>query len=150
MKVILTQDVQKLGNKGDVVDVAKGYARNYLIPQNVAILATRGAEKQAELLKQSRQAKQAKLKVTAEELAQKLASQTVEISAKVRENGKLFGSVGVQNIVIAINNQFETNIDKADVLLENPIKEIGESEVSVVLHEEVTQPVTISVVSEEA
>jgi large subunit ribosomal protein L9 len=148
MKIILTDDVHNLGNKGDVVEVAKGYARNYLLPRNFAILATKGAQKQAELLTQSRQTKQSKLKVEAEEIAKKLESLVVEVAAKSRDGGKLFGSVGPQNIAIAINEQVETFINKSQVTIEAPIKEVGEYTANVVLHEEITQEIKITVVAQ--
>lgn len=145
MRIILTKDVANLGNKGDIVEVANGYARNFLIPSNSAIVSTKGAELQAETMKKARAAKMAKLKVEADALAAKITSDTIEIPAKAREDGKLFGSVNSQNIVSVLNKQFSLSLTKNEVLLEAPIKEVGEAKVQVVLHEDVTQEITVNI-----
>ncbi|MCQ2337270.1 MAG: 50S ribosomal protein L9 [Paludibacteraceae bacterium] len=147
MKVILKEDIHGLGYKDDVVTVKDGYGRNYLIPQQKAVLATESAMKViAENLKQ-RAHKLAKIKADAEELAAKINGTTLQLGTKASSTGKVFGSVTSLQIAEAFEKQ-GLNIDKRTIVLKEPIKELGTFNVAVKLHKEVTAEVTIEVVAE--
>lgn len=148
MKVILKEDVHGLGYKDDVLTVKDGYGRNYLIPQGKAILATESAQKElAETLKQ-RAHKLAKIKADAEELAAKINGSTVQITAKASESGKVFGAVTSLHIAEALEKN-GISIDKRTIMLKEPIKELGSTNVTVKLHKEVSAEVTVEVVAAE-
>lgn len=148
MKVILKEDVHGLGYKDDVLTVKDGYGRNYLIPQGKAILATESAQKElAETLKQ-RAHKLAKIKADAEELAAKINGSTVQITAKASESGKVFGAVTSLHIAEALEKN-GVSIDKRTIMLKEPIKELGSTNVTVKLHKEVSAEVTVEVVAAE-
>lgn len=149
MKVILTEDVSSLGFAGDIVNVKGGYARNYLIPRNKALVADPRNVKAMEHAKFLAEHKLKKVKAGVEALAEKLADVTVTIAHKVGEEGKLFGSVTSMEIEKDLKEQgFE--IDRRNILLDKPIKELGEFKVPVKLHPEITQEIKIEVVKEEA
>lgn len=133
MRLVLTQDVPDLGHKGDVVDVADGYARNYLVPRSLAILATPGAMKDAESLRQAREAAEAAAREAAEQVAQALADTTVVVAARSADEGKLFGSIGARDVAEAITKYTGVEVPADQVRLAGPIKEIG-------LHEIVVRP----------
>lgn len=148
MEIILNQDVENLGSKNDIVTVKPGYARNFLIPQGIATLATASAKKMhAENVRQ-RAHKEAKILEEAEALAAKLAKASIKIGAKAGENGKIFGSVNTIQIAEAlIAAGFE--IDRKDIKInEDHIKELGEYEAQVKVHKSVTQTVKFEVVGE--
>lgn len=149
MKVILQKPVEKLGDPGDVVEVAGGYARNYLIPRSLAIRAHRGAEKQADTLRRSHLSRQSREKVEFEALAAKLIASQVRISARAGEEGKLFGSVTAADIAEAIAAQVQLVVDRKDVHLDEPIRSLGTHEVRVHLFAEVDPVLTLEVVAEE-
>lgn len=147
MKIILKEDIHGLGFKDDVVTVKDGYGRNYLIPQQKAVLATESAMKViAENLKQ-RAHKLAKIKAEAEELAAKINGTTLQIGTKASSTGKVFGSVTSLQIAEAFEKQ-GLKIDKRTIVLKEPIKELGTFNVAVKLHKEVSAEVTVDVVAE--
>jgi large subunit ribosomal protein L9 len=149
MKVILKEDVDKLGRMGDLVNVADGYARNFLLPRNLAALATTKNIKSLEHEKRVIADRIKKEKMAAEEEAKKISAVSVSIPAQVGEEGKLFGSVTSKDIADAIAAQgFE--IDKRKILLEKPIKEIGTFMVPVKIHHDITAQVKVEVVKAEA
>jgi len=149
MKVILQKSVDKLGDPGDVAEVADGYARNYLIPRRMAIRAEKGALKQAESLKRGHNARLSKKKVEFETLASKLIAQGVlQISARAGDEGKLFGSVTAADIASAVTAQSGVAVDRRDVHLEEPIRSIGTHEVRVKLFHEVEPVITVEVIAE--
>jgi len=146
MKLILKQDVEKLGDANDIVDVKPGYGNNFLIPQGLAILATESAQKMhAETLKQ-RAHKQAKLKSEAESMAAKIAAVEVKVGAKAGENGKIFGSVNT--IQLSENlKKLGFDIDRKHISIKDePIKNLGKYKAEVKLHKEVTQTIEFEVV----
>lgn len=147
MKVILADDVETLGNKGDVVSVADGYARNFLVPQGLALVASRGALKQAEQMRRAREERESKLKEEAAAKVAHLAATPVYISARSGEEGKLFGSVTNSDVARAILDQLEEDIDRRDVLLVEPIRALGSYQVEVKLHEDVSGLVTVEVIA---
>lgn len=148
MKVVLREDVESLGHKGDIVEVANGYARNYLVPRGLAIKASKGVIAQAEAMRRNRAARDARERAAAEELASRLVAQRITIPARAGEGGKLFGSVTSSDVAEALAAVAETEIDRRAVQLDEPLKELGEVEVPVRLHREVTATVTVEVVAE--
>ena len=149
MKVILQKPVEKLGDPGDVVEVAAGYARNYLVPHGLAVRAEKGALKHAENLKRAHVSRQSKEKVEFEALAAKLIASKVLIAARAGEEGKLFGSVTAADIAEAIAAQTDIQVDRKDVHLEEPIRSLGTHEVRVHLFPEVEPVLTLEVTAEE-
>jgi len=146
MKIILIKDVPDLGHKGDVLDVAAGYARNYLVPRSLAVKATRGAMKQAEALQRSREEMVRKAKSEAEAITQALAGQRVVVAARSADEGKLFGSIGVRDIAAAIEKFTGVAVDHENIDLASPIKEIGLHEITVRPHPEVETVLTLDVI----
>lgn len=148
MEIILIQDVDKLGSKDEVVSVKPGYARNFLIPQGMAKLATPSAKKMLEETLRQRSHKEAKILQDAEALAAKLAKTNIKIGAKAGENGKIFGSVNSLQIAEALGKAgFE--IDRKHInIQEDSIKQLGEYEADVKLHKKVVQKITFEVVGE--
>ena len=125
MKVILQKPVEKLGDPGDVVEVAAGYARNYLVPHGLAVRAEKGALKHAENLKRAHVSRQSKEKVEFEALASTLIASKVTIAARAGEEGKLFGSVTAADVAGAIAAQTGIEVDRKDVHLDEPIRSLG-------------------------
>ena len=146
MRIILTHDVDDLGHKGDVVDVADGYARNYLVPRSFAIKATDGALRQAETMRLAREEALAAAKDEAETFAQSLTGTRVVIAANAGDEGKLFGSIGEADIAAAITKFTGIDVDPKLVVLEAPIKDIGLHEVALQPHREVQFMVTLDVI----
>ena len=146
MKVIFLQDVKKVGNKGDILEVAEGYARNYLFPRKLAVEATQGHLKDLEQKKASEARKKAQVKEDAKQLADKLKKLNIKIATKVGEGGKLFGSITSKDIADAIKVQHKIDIDKKKIDLENPIKSLGVYPVTVKLHPEVQAQFQVQVV----
>jgi large subunit ribosomal protein L9 len=150
MKIILQRPVEKLGDPGDIVEVADGYARNYLVPRGLAIRAEKGALKHAQDLSRAHRSRQSKQKVEFEALASKLiAAGPLRISAKAGEEGKLFGSVTAADIAMAVAQQTEVEIDRRDVHLDDAIRSVGSHEVRVRLFPEVEPVLTVEVAAEE-
>ena len=149
MKVILAEDIQELGYKGDLVTVADGYGRNYLIPKGLALFATKGALRQAEMMQKARVEREQKAKEEAAAKVSVLASQAVYISARAGEGGRLFGSVTKSDIARGIEDQLEEAVDRHDVLLDDPIRMLGTHQVEVKLHEQVNALVTVEVIAHE-
>jgi len=148
MEVILREDVEKLGNRGEVVKGAPGYARNFLLPKKLAVAATDSNRKIVEQERQAHLRKEAKLKGEAEDLSKLLSGVSVTIAQKAGENDQLFGSVTSKDIAEALATQNYT-IDRRRIQLGEPIKQLGEYKVPVRLHKEVTVEVTVVVSKEE-
>ena len=149
MKVILQKPVEKLGDPGDVVEVAAGYARNYLVPHGLAVRAEKGALKHAENLKRAHVSRQSKEKVEFEALAATLIASKVTIAARAGEEGKLFGSVTAADVSGAIAAQTGIEVDRKDVHLDEAIRSLGTHDVRVHLFPEVEPVLTIEVTAEE-
>jgi large subunit ribosomal protein L9 len=150
MKIILQRPVEKLGDPGDIVEVADGYARNYLVPRGLAIRAEKGALKHAQDLSRAHRSRRSKQKVEFEALASKLiAAGPLRISAKAGEEGKLFGSVTAADIAMAVAQQTGVEIDRRDVHLDDAIRSVGSHEVRVRLFPEVEPVLTVEVAAEE-
>jgi large subunit ribosomal protein L9 len=147
VKIILTADVPNLGTPGDLVQVKDGYARNYLLPRNLAIVATSGAEKQVATIRRARQARQIRDLDHAREVAGNLSGLgTVSVTAKAgRSGGKLFGSVTVADVVDAVRSAGGPALEKRAVDLGGPIKSTGTYQVTVRLHPEISVTVPLEV-----
>jgi large subunit ribosomal protein L9 len=149
MKVILKQDVQKLGYANDIVKVKNGYARNYLIPKGLGIVLNESTEKaHAEMMKQ-KAFKEEKIKKEAETLAKALQNMTLKIGAKAGTSGKIFGSVNSLQIAESIKNQYNYDIDRKKILVDGDnIKDIGTYSAKINLHKEVKIDIKFEVVAE--
>ena len=148
MEVILKQDFHDLGLEGDVVDVAKGYARNYLIPQGIALAATPQNIKAMELQKRKIELRRLKAKEEAEKLKEKIDGMETVISQKAGEEGKLYGSVTSMDIASQLEKQ-GLSIDRKRIGLDKPIKSLGEFEIPIKIYPGVTGSVKLSVVPAE-
>lgn len=149
MKVILQEPVEKLGDPGDIVEVAAGYARNFLVPRGLAVRAQKGALKHAETLKRAHVSRQSKEKVEFEALASKLIGSQIRIAARAGEEGKLFGSVTAADVAEAISAQAGITVDRKDVHLDEPIRSLGTHDVRIHLFAEVEPVLTLEVVAAE-
>lgn len=146
MKVILKQSVPKVGKENQVVTVADGYARNFLFPRGLAILADKNQVKALDIRKQRMAAKIAEGVAAAQALKEKLEGQTVKIEGKVgRDAGKLFGAITAQDVANAVAAQLGTTLDKRQVALVQPIKRLGVFPVMLDLHPEVDATVNVNV-----
>ena len=145
MKVILQKSVDKLGHPGDIVEVADGYARNYLMPRGLAVKATRGGVKHIDSLKRAHTVRVNAAKADAEQVASRLASTPIRVEAHAGEEGRLFGSVTASDIAEAIERQAGIRVDRHDVHLDEPIRSVGAHEVRVHLFAEVDPIITVEV-----
>jgi len=147
MKVILKEDVKNIGSMGQILDVADGFARNYLVPRGLAMEANVKNIKSLEHAKKVIQEKSKKVKNQAEDLSTRIANITVVIKAKAGEEGKLFGSVTTMDIAEQLKNE-GMDIDKKKISLDEPIKRLGTYTVNIKLHPEVSTPVQVDVIEE--
>ena len=147
MEVILREDVEKLGTRGQLVKVTPGYARNFLLPKRLAVAATESNKKIVEQERQGHLRKEAKLVSDAGELAKMMAGVSVTIKQKAGENDQLFGSVTSKDIADALEQQGYT-IDRRKIALDEPIKTLGEFKVTLRLHREVPAEITVHVVKD--
>jgi large subunit ribosomal protein L9 len=148
MEVILREDIENLGARGQVVKVAPGYARNFLLPKRMAVAATEANRKIVEQERQAHLRKEAKAQGEAQDLAKIMTGATVRIAQKAGENDQLFGSVTSKDIAEALTAQ-NYNIDRRKIQLEEPIRQLGEYKVAVRLHRDVTAEITVVVAKEE-
>ena len=148
MEVILREDIEKLGSRGEIVKVASGYARNFLLPKKLAVQANEANKKIVEQERQSHLRKEAKHKTEAEDLSKLLTGVSVTIAHTAGENDQLFGSVTAKDVGDALAAKNFT-IDRRKIQLDEPIKQLGEYKVPVRLHKDVTAEVTVVVVKEE-
>ena len=148
MEVILREDIEKLGSRGQLVKVAPGYARNFLLPKRLAVAATDANRKIVEQERQAHLKREAKAAADAQELGKLMAAVTVTIRQKAGENDQLFGSVTARDIGEALEKQGYT-IDRRKILLADPIRQLGEHKVTIRLHKEVTVEIPVNIVKEE-
>ncbi|MFC5730278.1 MULTISPECIES: 50S ribosomal protein L9 [Nocardioides] len=146
MKIILTQEVEGLGGAGDVVEVKDGYGRNYLLPRGFGIRWTRGAQAQADAIKQARSARAVRDEAHASEIKAKLEGNPVAVKVKAGQGGRLFGAVTTADIAAALGEAAGESIDKRTIVLGNPIKTLGSHNVSVKLHDDVSAAVALNVI----
>jgi large subunit ribosomal protein L9 len=147
MEVILREHVDNLGRRGEVVKVADGYARNYLLPRKLALLATEGNRRQIERERAKFEAKEAEEQKTAQAIAQRLSDVTIEIARRVGETDVLYGSVTSSDIAAALAAK-GLEIERRKLQLAEPIKKLGEFDIPIRLHREVTSTVKVKVVAE--
>ena len=145
MKVILQQEVKKLGKKGDIIEVSEGYARNYLLPQKLAISATNTNINTVKQQKASEARKQQRLLDEAQVLASQMGKVEVTIPVKIGEGGKLFGSVTGKDIADALLAQHELEIDKRKIELKDAIKALGTYLVAIKIHPEVSATIQVHI-----
>ncbi len=149
IEVILKEPVDNLGNRGDVVKVAPGYARNYLLPRKLALAVTEGNKRQIEAERKRANAREAEERTVADALAARLAQVEVVVARRVGEKDTLYGSVTSADVTEALGKQ-GFDIDRRKVQLADPIKSLGEFSVPVKLHREVTAHVKVLVVKDDA
>ncbi len=147
MRIILQKEVEKLGGPGDIVQVADGYARNYLIPRGFAVPASKGAVRHSEKLKAGNEERQRRARAEAQELATRLAKTPVRIQARAGDEGRLFGSITAQDIADELSRSLEQPVDRRRISLEEPIRSVGVHSVRIHLHPEVDANVTVDVVA---
>lgn len=146
MKVILKQDVKGLGKKDEIVNASDGYAKNYLIPRGIAVEATSGNVNETVNKQKAAADKKQRELDTAKEFASKLKDKSVVIKAKAGENGKLFGAIAGKDIADAIKKQYNIDIDKKKIVLDDPIKTLGNHTVEIKIYAGVAVNVNVSVV----
>ncbi len=145
MRIVLRADVDNVGKKGDIIDVADGFARNYLLPKGHAIRATTGIVGQATAMRRSRDLKDAKDREAGETIARKLVPMVIKVTARAGGEGKLFGSITSQDVVTAVAEQAGVELDRRKVHLDDPIRTVGTHEVPVKLHSDVQFRITVEV-----
>jgi large subunit ribosomal protein L9 len=147
VKLILRADVERVGKKGDIIDVADGYARNFLLPKGLALKATPGAASQASAMRRSRDIKDAKEREAGEQIARQLVPAVIRIPARAGSEGRLFGSITAADVVEAVKEQTGIELDRRRLHLDEPIKTLGMHEVPVRLHADVQFRVTVEAVA---
>ncbi len=145
MKVILRADVGNVGKRGDVLVVADGYARNFLVPRGLAMRASEGMMAQAGSMRRARDTKDAAARGAAEDIARRLVPAVIHVSARAGNEGRLFGSVTTVDVAEAVAAQTGVELDRRKMHLDEPIRELGTHRVLVKLHAEVEFPVTVEV-----
>ena len=146
-KLILTNEVSGVGSAGDVVEVKNGFARNYLIPQGLAVVWSRGGEKQVEQIRAARTARELATLEEAQALKSKIEGTKVKLAVKTGQDGRLFGSVKTEHIAAAVESAGIGSIDKRKIEMTNPIKFTGEHEATVRLRDDIVATITIQVVA---
>jgi len=148
MKIVLRSNVDGLGKRGEILDVSDGYSRNYLIPKGLAMRATAGAEREALAMRRVEEQRDAKGREAANALASRLGVTPMTIAARASEEGRLFGSVGANEIVGAAAHA-GIELDRHAVMLDEPLKELGDHSVTLQLHPDVKMAISVSVVADE-
>jgi large subunit ribosomal protein L9 len=146
MKVILRSDLDGLGKRGDIVDVADGHARNYLLPKGHAITASEGAVEQAGRMRQARDQRDSSARESATTIASTLVPKVITVAAKAGPEGKLFGSITSADVVTAVLEQTDIELDRRQIDVD-VIKTVGQHTVTASLHSDVSFPITIDVVA---
>jgi large subunit ribosomal protein L9 len=146
MRLILTADVKDLGKRGDVVDVADGYARNFLLPRSKAMIANDGALAQAEAIRAARLEAERRAKEAAEAIATQLVGSRVVLAAQAGDEGQLYGSVGVSDVVEGIRRFTGIELARGQVEIARPIRAIGLHEIMIKAHPEVEFPLTLDII----
>jgi len=146
MRLILTADVEDLGGRGDVVDVADGYARNYLLPRSLAIKANEGALAQAAAVRDARVEAERRAREKAEIIAQQLAGSRVVLAARTGDEGQLYGSVSLADVVEGVKRFTGIELERGQVTITAPIKAIGLHEIGVKVHDDVEFSLTLDVI----
>lgn len=145
MRILLRADVDNLGKKGDLIDVADGYARNYLVPRGLALKATAGIQKQADAMRRNRTLRDTREREAARAVAAQFEGRTITIKARAGGEGRLFGSVTSIDIADAVHKQTGAEIDRRKIALDEPLKELGGADLQVRLHPEVVANLHVEV-----
>jgi large subunit ribosomal protein L9 len=145
VKIVLRSDLASLGKRGDIVEVADGYARNYLVPRGLALKATDGSQSQAQAMRRSRDIRDAAARSAAEDVATKLVPKVIAIRVRAGGEGRLFGSVTTSDVVDAVAAQTGIELDRRTVRIDESIRQVGTHRVTVKLHADVEFPVTLEV-----
>lgn len=145
MRVLLTKDVENIGHAGDVKEVADGYGRNFLLPRKLAVAAGRGAEAEAKRLREAAARKESRERNEAQAVADEIDNKTVVVRLKVGAEDKAFGSITNQDIAQALKAQHRVDIDRHKIDLKEPIKALGEHQVPLKLHRDVSAHVNVIV-----
>ncbi|MDQ1382800.1 MAG: large subunit ribosomal protein [Actinomycetota bacterium] len=145
MRIVLRDDVDNLGKKGDLVEVADGYARNYLVPRGLALKASSGSQKQADAMRRNREARERRDRESAQTLAAQFEGRTITIKARAGGEGRLFGSVTASDIAEAVQKQTGVDIDRRKLTLDEPLKELGGVDLHVRLHPDVDATIHVEV-----
>lgn len=145
MRVLLRDDVQGMGKRGDIVEVAAGFARNFLLPTGRAVRASAGIEQQAAAMRRGRDLRDQRDRASAQSVAQVIAGRTVTVRARAGSGGRLFGSVTAADVAEALEAQTGAVVDRRKILLDEPIKEVGSHDVGVRLHGDVATEVVVEV-----
>ena len=145
MRVMLTKDVERVGKAGDIKEVADGYGRNFLLPRKLAVPAHGGAEAEGKRLREATARKETKERVEAQALADEIGNKTVVVRLKVGAEDKAFGSITNQDVAAALKAQHRVDIDRHKIDIKEPIKTLGEHQVSLKLHRDVTAHVNLIV-----
>jgi large subunit ribosomal protein L9 len=148
VRVVLRADVDNVGKKGDIVEVADGFGRNFLIPKGHALLATKGVQAQAATMRRARDVRDAADREASESVARTLVPAVIRVSARAGADGRLFGSVTTLDLVDAVNDQTGIELDRRRLHMEEPIRSLGVHEVPVKLHADVEFRLTVEVVAE--
>jgi large subunit ribosomal protein L9 len=148
VKVVLRDDVENIGRKGDLIEVTDGFARNFLVPRGLAMKATKGVVQQAEAMRRNREARDVRDREAAQALADQLTGKRIELRARAGEGGRLFGSVTLADVADAVRAQTGVEVDRRKAQLAEPLKELGVVEVPVKLHADVEVTLTVDVVPE--
>jgi len=148
MKVILKQDVENLGDAGETVDVADGYGNNYLMPRGMAMRVTKGAVADADAIARSRRKREARTRAEAEERRAGLERRPITVTANAGEDGTLYGSIGTTLIAKAASEQLGIPVDRRRIVLQRPLKELGEHTVAVRVHRDVSATLRVVVARE--
>jgi large subunit ribosomal protein L9 len=146
MKLILKQDVTGVGDAGDIVTVADGYANNYLVPRGLAMTATRGAVKDAEAIRGARIKREARSLDEARALKERLEARAVRVPAKAGEDGTLYGSVGNSAVADAVRATLGVALDRRRIPMDRPLKHLGEFPIEVRVHPQLTATIRVEVV----
>ncbi len=145
MKLLLRSDVDGVGKRGDIVDVADGFGRNYLVPKGFAIAASKGVETQATAMRRSRDVKDAADRAAGEEVAKTLVPAVISLSSRASGEGKLFGSVSVTEVIEAVRAQTGIELERRHIHMDEPIKTVGTHSVVARLHADVEFQITVEV-----
>ncbi len=148
MRLILREDMQGLGKRGDIIDVADGYGRNFLLPKGKAIVASDGAVEQAARMRRARDLRDASDREAATTVASTLVPKVITITQRAGDGGKLFGSVTAADIVAAVAEQTSVELDRKHIDIDEAIKTTGQHTVTAQLHPEVSFPITLEIVAE--
>jgi len=146
MKVVLTQEVPNLGSPGDVLEVADGYGRNFLLPKGFALRATAGVVQQVDRIRKTREIREVKSLDSAKQIAEQLKSLSVRVPAKAGDGGRLFGQITMRQVADAITKAGGPKVDPKRIVTGSPIKSLGTHEISIRLHPEVDARATIDVI----